>query len=117
MIIVNSCYFLTIAICLGTPLTIVEREARRAEETYRVQFYTASTRKAKRFSIALMSITGHPPSLFQFPGGGWAVQEECLSAAVGQAICRLLACGVRCDRITGPMVLAELVAPGCELST
>src|SRR5207245_1523108 len=41
VIIVNSCYFLTIAICLGTPLTIVEREARRAEETYRVQFYTA----------------------------------------------------------------------------
>jgi hypothetical protein len=81
-----------------------------------VQFYTASTRKAKRFSLALLNLTGHPPSLFQFPGGGWAVQEESLSAAAGHAICRLLACGVRCDRITGPMVLAELVAPGADRS-
>jgi hypothetical protein len=79
-----------------------------------VQFYTASTRKAKRFSLALMSVTGHPPALFRFAGGGWAVQEESLSAAAGEAICRLLAVGVRCDRITGPMVLAELVAPGSE---
>jgi len=77
-----------------------------------VQFYTASMRKANRFSIALTNLTGHPPSLFRFPGGGWAVQEESLSAAAGQAICRLLAGGVRCDRITGPMVLAELVAGG-----
>jgi hypothetical protein len=77
-----------------------------------MQFYTASTRKANRFSIALTNLTGHPPSLFQFPGGGWAVQEECLSPAAGQAIGRLLACGVRCDRITGPMVLAELVMGG-----
>src|SRR5216683_2186894 len=64
----------------------------------RVQFYTASTRKANRLSIALMNLTGHPPSMFRFPGGGWAVQEESLSAAAGQAICRLLAGGVRCDR-------------------
>ena len=76
-----------------------------------MQFYTANKRKAKRFSIALMSLTGRPPSLFKFSGGGWAVQEERLSAAAGQAVCRLLAYGVRCDRITGPMVLAELVAP------
>jgi hypothetical protein len=75
-----------------------------------VQFYTASTRKAKRFSIALMSITGHPPALFRLSGRSWAVQEESLSAEAGHAICRLLACGVRCNRITGPMVLVELVA-------
>jgi len=75
-----------------------------------VQFYTANSRKAKRFSIALMRITGHPPSLFRFSGGSWAVQEKSLSADAGHAICRLLAGGVRCDRITGPMVLAELVA-------
>ncbi len=79
-----------------------------------MQFYTTSARKAKRFSIALMNLTGHPPALFHFPGGGWAVQEEILSAAAGQAICRLLACGVRCDRITGPMLLAELVAAGSD---
>ena len=79
-----------------------------------MQFYTGSTRKAKRFSIALTHLTGHSPSLFQFPGGRWAVQEESLSAAAGHAVCRLLACGVRCDRITGPMVLAELVAPGSD---
>lgn len=60
--------------------------------------------------IALTNITRRPPLLFQFPGGVWAVQEENLSAAAGHAICHLLACGVRCDRITGPMVLAELVA-------
>jgi hypothetical protein len=77
-----------------------------------VQFYTANTRKAKRFRIALTNITGHRPSLFRFPRGSWAVQEKCLSAAAGHAICRLLACGVRCDRITGPMVLAELVTAG-----
>ena len=82
-----------------------------------MQFYTASTRKAKRFSIALMSITGHPPSLFRFSGGSWAVQEKSLSADAGQAICRLLACGVRCNRITGPMVLAELVAGGSAQSS
>jgi hypothetical protein len=75
-----------------------------------VQFYTASRQKAKRFVIALMNITERPPLLFRFPGGGWAVQEESLSAASGRAICRLLASGVRCDRITGPMLLAELVA-------
>jgi hypothetical protein len=75
-----------------------------------VQFYTASRQKAKRFVIALMNITERPPLLFRFPGGGWAVQEESLSAAAGRAICRLLACGVRCDRITGPMLLAELAA-------
>jgi hypothetical protein len=77
-----------------------------------VQFYTTSTRKANRFSIAATHITGHPPAVFRFPGGGWAVQEESLSAASGQAICRLLARGVRCNQISGPMVLAELVAPG-----
>ena len=77
-----------------------------------MQFYTASTRKANRFSIALTNLTGHPPFLFRFPGGGWAVQEESLSAAAGQALGRLLAWGVRCDRITGPMVLAELVVGG-----
>ena len=70
-----------------------------------MQFYTASKRKARHFSIALTSITGHLPSLFRFPGGVWAVQEESLSAAAGQAIDRLLGHGVRCDRITGPMVL------------
>ena len=86
----------------------------RNEGRDRVQFYTASLRKARRFSIALTSITGHPPSLFRFPGGGWAVQEESVSAAAGQAICRLLACGVRCDRITGAMVLAELVVSGAD---
>ena len=79
-----------------------------------MQFYTASTRKANRLSIALTNLTGHPPSLFRFPGGGWAVQEESLSAAAGQAIGRLLSYGVRCDRITGPMVLAELVAGGSD---
>jgi hypothetical protein len=79
-----------------------------------VQFYTGSARKVKRFSVALNNLTGHPPSLFRFPGGRWAVQEESLSAAAGHAVCRLLACGVRCDRITGPMVLAELVAPGSD---
>lgn len=77
-----------------------------------MQYYTASRRKAERFIIALMNITEEPPQLFRFPGGGWAVQEESLSAAAGRAICRLLASGVRCDRITGPMVLAELVAMG-----
>jgi hypothetical protein len=82
-----------------------------------VQFYTASTRKAKRFSIALMSITGHPPSLFRFSGGSWAIQEKSLSADAGQAVCRLLACGVRCNRITGAMVLAELVAGGSDRSS
>jgi hypothetical protein len=76
-----------------------------------MQFYTTSTRKANRFSIAAANITGHPPAVFRFPGGGWAVQEESLSAEAGQAICRMLAWGVRCDQITGPMVLAELVAP------
>lgn len=81
-----------------------------------MQFYTSSTRKAKRFSIALTNITGHPPSCFRFAGGAWAIQEESLSAAAGQAVCRLLAFGVRCDRITGPMVLAELVAPGSDRS-
>jgi hypothetical protein len=79
-----------------------------------VQFYTASKRKARHFSIALTNLTGHLPSLFRFPGGVWAVQEESLSAAAGQAIDRLLGCGVRCDRITGPMVLAELVALGSD---
>jgi hypothetical protein len=79
-----------------------------------VQFYTASKQKAKRFVIALMNITDRPPLLFRFPGGVWAVQEEILSAASGHAICRLLACGVRCDRITGPMLLAELVAEGSD---
>jgi hypothetical protein len=79
-----------------------------------VQFYTASTRKARRFSIALTNLTGHRPALFRFPGGGWAVQEEILSAAAGKAIGRLLACGVRCDRITGPMVLAELLEAGSD---
>jgi len=82
-----------------------------------VQFYTANPRKAKRFSIALMSVTGHPPALFQFSGGSWAVQEKSVSADAGHAICRLLAGGVRCDRITGPMVLAELVAGGSARST
>jgi hypothetical protein len=77
-----------------------------------VRFYTDSTRKARRFSSALLSVTGHPPALFQFSGGGWAIQEQCLSAAAGEAISRLLARGARCDRITGPMVLAELVARG-----
>lgn len=108
LIIANSCYFLTKALCFSEPLTIPERAAQTTEETYRVQFYTASARKARRFSIALMSITGHPPALFRFSGGGWAVQEECLSAVSGQAICRLLAGGVRCDLITGSMVLTEL---------
>jgi hypothetical protein len=79
-----------------------------------VQFYTGSMRKANRFSITLTNLTGHRPSLFRFPGGGWAIQEESLSAAAGQAIGRLLAWGVRCDRITGPMVLAELVAAGTD---
>ena len=79
-----------------------------------MQFYTASMRKANRFSIALTNLTGRPPSLFRFPGGGWAVHEKILSAAAGQAIGRLLASGVRCDRITGPMVLAELVATGTD---
>jgi hypothetical protein len=73
-----------------------------------VQFYTASARKANRLSIALTNLTGHPPSLFRFSGGGWAVQEGSLSAAAGHAICRLLTRGVRCDRITAPMVFAEL---------
>ena len=81
-----------------------------------MQFYTASMRKANRFSIALTNLTGRPPTLFRFPGGGWAVQEKILSAAAGQAIGRLLACGVRCDRITGPMVLAELVVGGSDLT-
>jgi hypothetical protein len=73
-----------------------------------VQFYTASIRKARRFSIASMNLTGHAPALFQFPCGAWAVQEESLSAAAGRAICRLLAGGTRCDRITARMVLAVL---------
>jgi hypothetical protein len=75
-----------------------------------VQYYTASAREANRFMIALRNVTGHPPDLFRFPGGGWAVQEESLSAAAGRAICRLLAGGVRCDQVTAPMVLAELAA-------
>lgn len=79
-----------------------------------MQFYTANARKVKRFRIAVTNLTGHRPSLFRFPGGGWAVQEESLTAAAGQAICRLLASGVRCDQITGTMVLAVLVLPGVE---
>jgi hypothetical protein len=73
-----------------------------------VQFYTVSTRKVRRFSIAAMNLTGHLPSLFRFPCGAWAVQEHSLSAAAGQAICRLLAGGTRCDHITTPMVLTVL---------
>jgi hypothetical protein len=73
-----------------------------------VQFYTVSTRKVRRFSIASMNLTGHPPVLFRFPCGAWAVQEQSLSAAAGHAICRLLAGGTRCDHITTPMVLAVL---------
>ena len=73
-----------------------------------MQFYTVSTRKVRRFSIASMNLTGHPPTLFRFPCGAWAVQEESLSAAAGRAICRLLAGGTRCDHITTPMVLAVL---------
>jgi hypothetical protein len=84
------------------------------QRRYGVQFYTASTRKAKRFSAALTNLTGHPPDMFRFPGGGWAVQEDGLSAAAGRAVCRLLAWGVRCDQITGPMVLAELVTTGTD---
>ena len=77
-----------------------------------MQLYTASLRKARRFCIALTNLTGHRPALFRFPGGGWAVQEEILSATAGRAIGRLLAAGVRCDRITGPLVLMELVTAG-----
>ena len=73
-----------------------------------MQFYTVSTRKVRRFSIASMNLTGHPPTLFRFSCGAWAVQEESLSAAAGRAICRLLAGGTRCDHITRRMVLAVL---------
>jgi hypothetical protein len=82
-----------------------------------VQFYTPSKRKARHFSIALTNLTGHPPTLFRFPGGVWALQEESLSDAAGQAIDRLLGWGVRCDQVTGPMVLAELVALGSDRRT
>jgi hypothetical protein len=81
-----------------------------------MQFYTASLRKAKRFCIALTNLTGHCPDLFRFPGGGWAVQDEIMSATAGRAIGRLLAAGVRCDRITGPLVLVELLTVGTAYS-
>ncbi len=84
------------------------RGSLQQEQEERVQFYTASARKANRLSIALANLTGHPPSLFRFTGGGWAVQETSVSAAAGHAICHLLKRGVGCDRITAPMVLAEL---------
>jgi len=79
-----------------------------------VQFYTASKRKARHFSIALTNLTGHPPALYRFPGGVWALQEDSLSDAAGQAVDRLLGWGVGCDQVTGSMVLAEMVALGSD---